>query len=248
MTSLDHALAHPLLQSSLAALAGLGLLAWRRWRSAILLLAAALLWAWLCATPAFSYWLQHSLADQYPARPATTLPTVDAILVVGGGTLPRHWPAWDADTDPALTTPIGYALALYHAGKAPHIILSTAPGDGQIIATVLQRQGVPQQALMIAPPSYNTRQDALHAMPVLQRLHARRILLVTYGRHMPRTLASFASQGMAATPAAAFEPVRSTPSGVAGYRYSKGALYLSTACLHEYLGLLYYRLRGWAAW
>ncbi len=243
-----HDLADPLLHSTAIAAVGLIGLAWRRWRSGAVLIVAAIGWAWLCSTPAFSGWMQHGLASRYPPHPAASYASADAIVIVEGGTLPTPVHHWNADQDPALTTPLGFGLALFRAGKAPWIVLSGERGAARLMADMLLRQGVPANALKLAPDSLSTYQDALYTFPLLRDDHAKRVLVVTFPLHMLRTAATFKRQGIAIIAAPSFPPVSNATPARKSLRPSWAALRRSVSCLHEYLGLFYYRLRGWAVW
>lgn len=238
---------HPTVQSAIGAAGGLILIALRRWRSGGVLIAAACLWGWLSATPAFAGWLQQRLTQAYPPRSASLYPRAGAIVLVGGGPLPPWRAKWNSVADPALATPLGFVLALYRAGKASHIVLSADRYDIGLLARLLREQGVSADAIHPAGSSASTRQDALLATPVLRRLGATRILLVTYPVHMRRSVATFRHQGFKVTAAPSFDPPRCVVTGPA-WRPSRRALGRTRAYLHEYFGLAWYRLRGWAAW
>ncbi|HEX5960761.1 MAG TPA: YdcF family protein [Rhodanobacteraceae bacterium] len=246
MNDLLHILGHPLVQSFTVAVIGVVCLLWRRWYAGVPLLATAVAWAWLCMTPAFSMWLRDNLASRYPTQPATAYPDVQAIVVAGGGPLPRPVHAWNADARPALYTPVGFALALYRDGKAPLIVLIGSTGWPEMLAGMLRAQGVPDHAIVLVSGSSSTYEDALLSAPVLRARGVDRILLVTFPEHMPRTVAVFQHQGLAVEPASSI--ARTPRAARAGWLPQRRALWRSERCLHEYLGLFYYRVRGWAAW
>ncbi len=80
-------LVYPLLASLLlAAWAGV-LLRRNHRRSGGVLLTIALGWLWLWSTPAFSDWLRATLEQRFPPVAVEELPTADAIVVLGGGTI-----------------------------------------------------------------------------------------------------------------------------------------------------------------
>lgn len=246
MSASLHILGHPLVHSVAVTVLGIACLAWRRLRTGVVLLLVAAAWAWLCATPAFSGGMQDALASRHPARPAAAYPNAQAIVVVGGGPLPRPVHAWDAGADPALYTPLGFALALYRDGKAPLIVLVSGGDEPELLAGMLRAQGVPDHAIVLVSGSGSTYEDALLSAPVLRARGVGRILLVTFPMHMPRTVAVFHHQGLAVDPAPSI--ARTASAARAGWLPQRRALWRSERCLHEYLGLLYYRLRGWAAW
>jgi uncharacterized SAM-binding protein YcdF (DUF218 family) len=79
---------------------------------------------------------------------------------------------------------------------------------------------------------------------MLKHEKRRRILLVTSGFHMPRAAAAFTNQGLDVIPAPAYDPIY--PSWQADPWWPKrSALRMSGRCLREYVGMWWYRIRGW---
>ncbi|MBK8509218.1 MAG: YdcF family protein [Candidatus Competibacteraceae bacterium] len=239
-------LAYPLAASWLLA-AGGGFLLWRnRRRTGGWLLALALTWLWLWSTPAFSDWICITLEQRYPPIPIENLPVADAIVVLGGATQSvrppkRIYPDLDASADRIVHT-----ARLFRAGKAPLIIASggnlpsskRADSEAAIMAELLQELGVPASAILPEMHSRTTRENFDYTLPILHRLGAHRILLVTSALHMPRALALFNSVDLEVTPAPTdFEAPRTT------WRFQRWlpdarALNYSSRALKEYLGLL----------
>lgn len=237
-------IAYPMVQAAIVAVLGVTLVALRRLRTGGGLIVAACLWLYLCATPACADWLHHTLARQHPPHAASQYPHADAIVLVGGGTLPPHQTPWNAKTNPALTSPTGFSLALYRSNKARNIVISS--GDtSTLVFNLLRSQGIKASALHVADSSLTTHQDAVLAAPILRHLGATRILLVTYPIHMPRSVAVFRHEGfeIIAAPSLA-TPITAPPQ--TGWWPTREALHLTQSCLHEYLGLAWYRVRGWA--
>lgn len=243
---LSGGISNPLIQACIVVGVGAVALVFRRWRTCGVLCATALAWAWLCATPAFSLLLWQGLAHPYPTRPAAAYPHADAIVLIGGAQTRDALGTWIAADDPALSTPLGVAVALYHAHKAP-VIVATSNYATTAAAHALVRQGIPAAALRLEPASKTTHQDATDSRSALRQLHANSILLVTTGSHMPRTVATFRKLGFAVVPAPTHQPtwLHHWPTSLTP---RNTALYLSRSWLHEYIGLAYYRLRGWAVW
>lgn len=236
----------PLIESAIVGAVGIATITFKRWRTGLALIACAAAWAYLCATPAFTLLLWNGLANQYPPEPVAGYPHADAIVLVGGGSLPDPLATWNAAADPALSTPLGFTLALYRAGKADHIVISAGPGNTESLVDALVRQGVPERALLSTSKSHSTYEDSKFSAPLLYQVHARKILLVSYAAHMPRTVAVFRPRRFRVIPAPALEaPHRAT--GV-GWTPNRANYWSARAWLHEYIGLWYYRLRGWAAW
>lgn len=239
-------ISHPLSEACAISAIGIAALVFKRRRSGIALIAAAIAWAYLCATPAFALLLYRGLAHQYPPKPPADYPHADAIVLVGGGPIPRPLQTWNANEDPALSTPLGFTLALYRHGKAP-IVAAVGDSATPAFQHALLRQGLPGAVLRLAFGSQTTHQDSTYATRVVPPRSAPVILLVATALHMPRTLAAFRKQGYQPIPAPA-EVQRWIARMPHTWLPHRGMLYFSRACLHEYIGLLYYRLRGWAIW
>jgi uncharacterized SAM-binding protein YcdF (DUF218 family) len=239
-------ISHPLSEASAIGAIGMAALVFKRRRSGLALIAIAAAWAYLCATPAFALILYRGLAHQYPPKPPADYPRADAIVLVGGGPIPRPLQTWNAKNNPALATPPGLALALYKAGKAP-VLVGTGNYGTPAMADALVRQGVRPSTFRPEPVSANTHGDAVVAQRALHAKPGQSILLVTTESHMPRTVATFRKQGFKVIPAPALPPawLARIPRAWLPHR---GMWFFSRASLHEYIGLFFYRLRGWATW
>ena len=235
----------PLIQSlGLAAigLIGLGL---RHYRTGATFLVISALWLGLCATPMFADWLTYSLQSRYSLRPSATYPKADAIVVLGGGSLPPT--GHDADDDPARldATRVGFGLELFKAGRARFMLISGDHHEAEHMAAMLARQGVGNTALIVDNSSHNTHENAVHSASLLRKTSLQHILLVTSPLHMPRAAATFRKQGLDVTPAPTIEPPIAAQAGSA-WIPQRHALDRSQRCLREYLGRWAYQLRGWA--
>jgi len=239
-------LSQPLIQTGILATLGLVCLGFQRYRVALSVLTLAALWTWLCCTPVFAAWLQHSLESQYPPQPAASYPTADAIVVLGGGTLPNSSRDWDDQDIQVRTTRVGFGLQLYRSGSAPIILLSGGDHEAERMSALLLQQGVPARALRTEELSTTTHQNALYSAIMLKREKRRSILLVTSTLHMPRAAASFRRQGLTVIPAPAQDIAQHFRKMRRSWWPERGAFYWTTRCLREYLGLWGYKPRGWA--
>jgi uncharacterized SAM-binding protein YcdF (DUF218 family) len=242
---LDHEF-YPLLPTLIFVIPGIALLTCRHFRSAFALIAASLLWIWLCYTPAFANYLQKSLANQYVQRDAASYPDADAIVVLGGGTLPNSNSDWSEDPLDTEVTRIGFGLKLFRSSKANTILLSGGELEALQMAKKLEQQGIPANALQTETESMSTHENALYSAAILKREKRLRILLVTSAIHMPRAVASFKRQGLTVIPASAMEDTRASTNLSGPWWPRRSALLLSYHCLREYFGIWAYRLLGWA--
>lgn len=245
-------LAHPLtLTLALLALA-IALLFINRRRTAIFILLIALVGTWLMATPRVAQSLMHSLERQYPATAIDRIPTADAIVVLGGGVAPQAPPRLGPNLSNAADR-IWFGAQLYAADKAPRVITTGArpyTDEGQTAADanaeVLQAFGVPADAITAPGRSVRTYTDAAIVAEIVEREGLGRVLLVTSALHMPRAMATFRSARVRVFPAPTdFEVVESPEVGTHPWLPGSEAFWQTGRALHEYIGIAWYRWKGW---
>lgn len=236
--------------------AGLLLLRRGRTRGCALLVGAALAWLVLWSLPPMADAIRASLETRYPELALDDVAPHDAIVVLGGvmraSYVDRPWPDLGGGADR-----VWHAARLYHAGKAPRIVVAGGPApsggaltaEGEAMRQLLVDFGVPEAAISLELESRNTRENAQNVAPLLAELGARRVLLVTSALHMPRSVATFRGVGIEVTPAPTdFEVVGDLGgSWVKRWLPNAEALHESTQAIHEYVGWLAYWLRGWTA-
>lgn len=231
-----------------------------KWQTTAAILALFILWG--CSIRWSAYPLARSLEWRY--LPSSTVPTADAIVVLGGGTEPAIAPRPNVGVNSAGDRVL-YAARLYKDGKAPHILLSGGsidwmePGSGgspaQQMAEIMTFIGIPQEALWLENESQNTYENALFSKKILEEKGIRRILLVTSALHMPRAVALFEHQGLEVIPAptdyaiteAAWQNLTEGELGaqILGLLPSVSSLSMTTNSLKEYIGMFIYHLQGW---
>lgn len=213
-------------------------------RLAWALAAACWLWLWLCATPAFSNLLVAAVERSVPYVPLNRLPRMPAMLVLGGGVEPPQQPGRLPHLNGAAAR-VWYAARLYHAGKAPLVVLSggtAQPGvelgtEAQAMRNLLLDLGVPTSAILLEQRSLTTRQNARYSAQLLASRGIHRVLLVTSALHMRRALAQMRKHGLLAIPAATDFESRREP-GVREWLPAAGALQRSAHALKETAGWL----------
>jgi uncharacterized SAM-binding protein YcdF (DUF218 family) len=194
-------------------------------------------------------------------RPAATYPNASAIVILGGATrpqvAPRVWPDLLEAGDRIL-----YGAHLFREGFAPKVILSggritwkkdSLPSEAHDMETLLTFMGVPESAMLLERSSLNTHENAVNVKRLLaQERLSGPILLITSAIHMARSIAIFKKEGMAAIAAPTdylMEETNSVPTLldlVLKLLPNAEALSQTTIALREYVGLLVYRLKGWA--
>ena len=151
-------------------LVGLALLLarYRRVRSGSAVGSLALVWLWLWSMPVLSHWLANQVENQFAQVPIASVAPAQVIVVLGGAVSPPMKGYVEIDLKAAADR-VWYAARLFHAGKAPIVLLSGGGGgdierqafsDARAMAIFLHDLGVPATALLLEESSRNTRQNA----------------------------------------------------------------------------------------
>lgn len=216
-----------------------------RYRTAAILFLVSLSWVLLCSTPAFAEYLRSELITDYPQMPAASYPTADVIVVLGGGYPMHTYHDPSAEAKPMGDTRVGFGLELYRAKRAPRVLLTGGDGSATGMARQLAEHGVPLDVIQLERRSLTTHEDATYSAELLHKKHHDRILLVTSVWAMRRASACFRKQGIEVIPAPSLE---SNQKHLVSYSWwpQHSALQQSGRYLHEYIGFLVYKVRGWA--
>ena len=250
---------YPLGLSCLLMILGLVWL-WKKPKRASWAIATSLFVLYFSSNIAVSNKLVSTLEWQY--LPPNPMPTADAIVVLGGATAPaikpRPWVEVSESGDRIL-----YGARLYNQGRAPKLILSggritwrggsgaSEAGDMKEIAMAMN---VPAEDILLEETSLNTRQNAVNVKALMAAQNINSLLLVTSAMHMPRSVAIFKELGIEVIPAPTdylvtyegFEDADKTlQARVIALFPDAIALDQFTAAMKEYVGFLFYRLRGW---
>ena len=235
---------------ALLLITALGLIScWRRRSTRSLACAAfGLAGLFLFSWPPVSWVLLGTLEWRYP-RQALPAGEAEAIVVLASYVLPpsatRPYAVVAGDTYQRCL----HAAWLYkHWRPLPVLASGGNPnGAGQSYADAMQRvleaEGVPDGLIWKEEKSRSTHQAAIYVAEILQKKGIRRIALVTEAYHMPRAEGCFRRAGL--TVAAA--PCRFHTFALNLERLMPGeeAIGWSENVMHEWGGLLAYRLRGW---
>jgi uncharacterized SAM-binding protein YcdF (DUF218 family) len=231
----------------------------RKWhRLSGSLLAGSVLLLMVCGNGWVVSLLARSL--EWRHRPVGDMPSAQAIILLSGGILAQEPPRLSIELDDA-SDRVFYAAFLYHQGKAPLVLCTGGFVPGTTRQTsyfedtkeVLRMLGVPSDAILGDNVSRNTYEQVKYLAPLLKHNNLRRVLLVTSALHMPRSLAVFQKRfpDMEIIPAATdftmVSPGKQPPliKRFAIVLPSAQNLALLDRIVHEYLGMAYYKCRGW---
>ncbi len=231
----------------------LGLLLRRRWpRAGLALGLASLALLLLLSTKAGARLLVQPLENLTAPLASTAAPAAQAIVVLGGGRVGAAPEYGGRDgPNPQTLARLRYAATLQRASGLPLLVSGGRPdGAAETEAALMARSlrddfAVPVRWLEDA--SDNTAENARFSAEHLFAAGIRRVLLVTDAMHMPRSQAIFTRAG--------FEPLAAPtlflgrePLSAIDFLPGGEGLRRSHYALHEWIGLLWYRLRHGSEW
>jgi uncharacterized SAM-binding protein YcdF (DUF218 family) len=218
----------------------------RRLGRSILGLAALATYA--LATPAVGGLLLWSLGGGPVVNPAAHADVPGTAIVILSGDLQRDAPEYGGDTTGALTLErLRYGARLAKATHLPVLVSGGIVEDRTAALAELMRDAL-ERDFGVVPRwledrSRTTWENAAFSAELLRRDGISRILLVTHGWHMRRSVIAFAQTGLETIPAPTLSP------SLPGFRASDfmptaNAFHRSYFALHEILGLAWYRFRA----
>jgi uncharacterized SAM-binding protein YcdF (DUF218 family) len=201
----------------------------------------------LLSLPAVAWVLSRPLESWYQDNP---LPreSADAIVILAG-TVRSATPGQPYTfAAPDTYERLQHGVWLFKNWKAVPILVCGGSFDDKepysaTMSHVLESEGVPRSLIWIEKHSRSTHENALNAAKILREHGVSRIALVVEANSMPRAAASFRKAGIIVVPA----PARFTRLH---YEFTDvfpdwRAMALNGETIHEFLGLAWYRLRGW---
>ncbi len=132
---------------------------------------------------------------------------------------------------------------LVFSGGSPLLKPGKASLDAEVAISLMAEIGVPVERLVIEKASRNTYENARFSMDVLKPEKTENWLLVTNAWHMPRAMGCFQKAGWNVSPA----PTGYSTTGkyVLSFPFRfDDQMHALTLAVHEYIGLLAYRLMG----
>jgi len=236
----------------LALLVGCGMI-WtkRRLRTGRVILSAVCLLLLLTTALPLDEMVLAPLENRFPVNPA--LPAkVDGIIVLGGSidpylSLTHHQVALNDSAErlmeaARLARQFPEAKLLFTGGSADP--LRPEMREAPLAVQAFAEMGIDPARLVIEDASRNTYENAVFSQRMAQPQKGEVWLLVTSARHMPRSVGVFRQVGWPVLP----WPVNFISGGSARWVNTDKLLSSMgrvTTGLHEWVGLLFYRLSGW---
>ena len=209
----------------------------------------ALLILYLCSIQPVSELLLKPLERKHVSLGPEKL-RADAIVVLSGDVRGKIPPASDIEVD---GNRVIKAVRLFKRGAAPVIIMTGGSGslfeqsvkEAVVMKELAVELGVPANKIIIETESRNTRENILYTKPILDKIKAKKIILVTAAFHMARSYALAEKIGIDALPAASDFYVTDRAYNVFSFVPSVGSLHHSSLAIKEYVGIFLYWVQGW---
>lgn len=217
------------------------------------LLAFILLWAF--STPVITQKLLQPLQEKYPPLQLKNLaidPENSAIIILGAG-IDEAKEYKNGHILSAMTFErLHFAAHLYHQTRLPIIVSGGNKDDfketeaGLMQHTLKESYQIPIKGM--EDKSRNTEEESQFIRPLLLTNHIQTIYLVTHAWHMTRSMYAFQQalkkDNITVIPAPTGFINLLSSDDLANYLPSIKALTASTYALHEYVGMIWYRLKS----
>lgn len=199
--------------------------------------------------PAFKVGL-FSLLESYPPLTQAQLarPSAQAIVILGGGMVPRAPEYNYQDTINGLALErVRYGAYLHQQTGLPILV-----SGGKVFHDYSPEADLMQQALLrdfhipvrwVERKSRNTMENAVFSQSLLHRDKIRRIYLVTQAWHMPRAVEAFRQVNLETIAAPTGFESTTQSLGYTDFLPSAHAMARTRLWIHEVLGRLWYQIR-----
>lgn len=202
---------------------------------------------------------EHLLArleKPYRENTIANAPKADVVVVLGGFIDPSAHDAFGFTLNGAADR-IVTGVELLRAGKSANLLIGGGPSitDGKPSSEGIDVEGwlrkwnvVPGAEVIGLPACQNTRQEAIELKRLMEERKWKSVILVTSASHMNRARATFRKHGIDPHPVACdFEALPAVENERANWRIVPimDHLHSWNVCVHEAVGAIYYKLRGW---
>lgn len=217
--------------------------------TATILYASSLTILWLLSTPYIAQLLVDSLQNRYPVLSPQHLKKDSSVAIVvleaGVNLLNPEYgtPIVSSET----LTRLRYAAFLSKKTTAPILVSGNDPSHPDIDQTIYMAQALKDyfqaSTKWYENKGYNTALEGKYTAEILHKANIRKIYLVTRAIHIPRSMYAFKNKSL---------EVIAAPTGFINFNTylnhidsilpSADALNVSSMCLREYIGLVWYAL------
>lgn len=192
------------------------------------------LWLLVAFTP-LTQWMGETLVRRDPLQKA------DAVFVLASGLQA------DGDLSTAAMSRLLGGLKLLGEGWAPRLVLSELPLPWpryrDAAQDLMDSLGMSQEILVVGPV-FNTHDEAVAVSALARKLGFERLLVVTSPSHSRRASRALEAEGVEVVSAPSVETMFDYENLGAVIR-GDDRIRAFGVFLHEHVGLLYYRYKGW---
>jgi len=210
-------------------------------RYAIFLFGAGALCFISFANGPVSYWLISNLESRYPALNSFDgIEKIDKTVILPGHADPDPYFPISSKVNSSTAFRLIEAMRIWRLFPDSTILISGQRDVPELMRKFLCALGMPNNRIKIEAESTNTFENA----EFLQKsLSDRPFILVTSAGHMPRAMGVFKKLGMYPIPAPTDYMAGNNPLA-AEFLPSPSHLMYSDLAIHEYIGILWYKLNG----
>ena len=192
----------------------------------------------------------HSLENRVTPLNETNMLRGDAYLVLGGGLIENKRDAkYGATLANESLKRLIYANLLYKENQLPIIVSGGKSqlkknnfSEGFIMAQYLFDLNVNRKDIIIESKSANTFENAKYTAQIIKKFGFKNPILITSAYHMPRAIYAFEKEGVNVIPAPTDYHTEDVKGTFSQYFPDAHAMLNTYRVLHEYMGLIYYRL------
>jgi uncharacterized SAM-binding protein YcdF (DUF218 family) len=236
----------------LVGLMGAALLFTRRKRLGQGMMIASVLTLALAGWSPLGNWLITPLEDRYPAwRGASAQDSIVGIIILGGAISPEVSGARGTVALNEAAERMTVAADLARRFPAARIIFSGGSGklfggaaEADFVLPLFESFGIARERITLEGRSRNTAENARFTKELVQPKAGERWLLVTSAYHMPRSIGVFRREGFAVDAYPVDWRTAGAGAALTPFTALSAGLARTDAGVHEWLGLLAYRLTG----
>jgi uncharacterized SAM-binding protein YcdF (DUF218 family) len=202
----------------------------------------------LVSMPVLVYLAVRSLESYYPPADEQQ---AEAIVVFSAGLRPPDGPRRQAEMDEDTIQRCLHAARLYAQERRPILVSGgkvqgdePGPSCAAVMRDFLEQLGVPKSDLWVEEGSRSTYENAVESARLLKERGIQRVLLVVDAVDMPRALLCLRKQGIDALPAPCHYRATRFQWSLFSFIPSPGAANGFRRVWHEWVGLVWYALRG----
>ncbi|MCE5325259.1 MAG: YdcF family protein [Planctomycetaceae bacterium] len=223
----------------------------RRFRAGRILLIAAAALLYLLSIPPVADLLVRPLESGYPRSDAAALQGVQAVVVLTGGAGQANALRPEAAPGGVSLARIIHGVEVFRASGAQHLVITGAAPDQAVseaatMKAVAIKMGVPTDKIVLEEKATSTAEHAPRVLEAMPELAGMKIALVTSALHMPRSVGAFRKhfRSEQLVPCPSDWLYNSEPWTLRTFAPSADSLAKSTNACVEYIGRLWYWLRG----